>query len=79
MSTGYSAVLTWGEPGDSQVSFGTDLRHVDQELNDIEIFRPADSSNFPIPPSYAVNPGILFEYTVPSDSGLTIRTGGRMD
>ena len=79
LSTGYSSVVTWGENGDPQLQLGADLRYIARELNDVEIFRPTASNNFPIPPSYSANPGLLAEYELPVDEDWTIRTGGRLD
>ena len=79
LTTGYSSIFSWGDEGQPQLSLGNDFRLVKQRLNDIEIFAPPADSNFPIPPSYWINPGLLMEYVVPSDSGLVVRTGGRVD
>jgi len=38
MSTGYSTALTWGQPGEAQLTVGTDLRYLEQELNEINDF-----------------------------------------
>jgi len=78
-STGYSAIFAWGEEDTPQLSLGTDFRFVDRELNDIENQRPADRWNFPIPPCYSANPGIMTEYAFPTSRGWSLRTGGRFD
>lgn len=79
LSTGFSNLVTWGQPGDRQVTAGVDLRYINQELNDIENQRPPDSSNFPVPPSYSTNPGIFLDYVAPLSSVLTVHTGSRAD
>lgn len=80
LSTGFSAITNWGTDEDEpKLSIGVDLRYVAQELNDVEILRPQESNNFPIPPSYAANPGLLAEYEVPIDHDWRVRTGGRID
>jgi len=78
-STGYSAIFSWGQEGTPQLSVGTDFRYIKRELNDIEDQRPPDRWNFPIPPCYSANPGIMAEYALPGDGGWNLRTGGRFD
>lgn len=39
MSTGYTSALTWGQRGEAQLTAGTDLRYLKQELNEINDFQ----------------------------------------
>ena len=79
MTTGFKSLLTWGDNSAPRLSLGTDFRYIDRALNDIEILRPPESNNFPIPPCDLANPGLLVEYAVPVSSEMTVRTGGRLD
>lgn len=84
-STGYQALMSWGDATDSRFTTGLDMRYVHQELNDIENQRPSElltgrSRNFPIPASFSMNPGVLAEYQHSFlDNRLRLRSGGRVD
>ena len=86
-STGFAMHATWGEQDEPHLTLGVDLRVVDQELNDVYDQRPKPDlsmsgqfqNNFPIPPSRATNPGILFEATPESEDGVRFKAGGRVD
>lgn len=79
LSSGFSSLMTWGRNGESQLTAGVDFRYVAQSLNDIENQRPPTSSNFPIPPSYAANPGVLVDWIEPLGNDVVIRAGARAD
>jgi outer membrane receptor protein involved in Fe transport len=80
-STGYRASFSWGDPDCNQLTFGTDLILINQQLNDIEdpgglLLGP---SNFPIPRSHSHDVGIFFDYTTPVSCASTVTVGGRAD
>ena len=90
MSAGYRAAVTWGQDECPQLTVGTDLIQIGQQLNDIvpptlqsipfppfEIMSPAQ--NFPIPRSHSTDVGLFAEHIRPYCNGLTIRTGTRVD
>ena len=76
-STGYRAAFGWGDPEGPNLTIGTDLRYVKQELNEIasgrigiNVFRNVNS---PIPKSRWSNPGLFLER---SRYGLALRAVG---
>ena len=86
-STGFTAALTWGEPGTIQTTVGSDLRHYQQSLNETQT-RPAGSGGFLtatedavtlIPKAESTNPGLFAELVLPASDRLTLRTGARAD
>jgi outer membrane receptor protein involved in Fe transport len=91
MSAGYRAAVTWGEADCLQWTIGTDLIRLGQQLNDIEPdtervvpFPPFPSftvpgMNHPIPRSQSLDIGLFTEQIWPYESGLTFRTGARVD
>ncbi len=90
MSAGYRAAVTWGQPGDEQLTIGTDLIRNGTQLNDIVPARTstipfppfvvtAPSQNFPIPRSHSIDVGIFAEHAQPHGDRLTVRTGARVD
>ncbi len=87
VSTGFTWAATWGEPGQIQTTFGTDLRHYEQSLDEVQI-RPAGSGLFRtatedtvalIPASESTNPGLFTELVVPTGGRLKVKTGARVD
>lgn len=78
-SMGYRSEVTFGHPGQRQSSFGVDLTHVRQRLNDIEPLLPMDDNNFPIPPSYSVDGGLYVEDITPVNDAVTVTAGARVD
>lgn len=78
-SMGYRSEVTFGHLGQRQTSWGVDLTHVKQQLNDIEPFLPDDDNNFPIPPSYSVDGGLYVEDVTPVNDIVTVRAGARVD
>jgi outer membrane receptor protein involved in Fe transport len=90
MSAGYRGAFTWGDAGCRQLTMGTDLIRVGQQLNDIapehEVtlpFPPLQTDyplvNRPIPRSHSLDVGLFAEHGNPLDCGLTLRTGARVD
>jgi len=91
MSAGYRAAVTWGQPGDEQLTVGTDLIRIGTQLNDIvpehDITLPfppfptvtVPTQNYPIPRSHSNDIGIFAEHTQPYGDRLTVHTGARVD
>lgn len=91
MSAGYRAAVTWGEADCAQWTVGTDLIRLGQQLNDVVpdteqvipyppfIAYTIPGMNYPIPRSESLDIGLFTEQTLPFDSGLTVRTGARVD
>ena len=79
LSGGYRFSQTIFEPGGSQVTFGTDLIVLNQELNDIEPFSPSDDNNFPIPRSSQVDVGVFVETVEKLTERTTVTSGARVD
>ncbi len=84
MSAGYRVAVTWGEDECPQLTFGTDLIRLGQQLNDVVPDReawgvPLDGMDYPIPRSHSTDVGLFAEQVLPCDSGLTLRTGARFD
>jgi iron complex outermembrane recepter protein len=91
MSAGYRAAVTWGEADCPQWTVGTDLIRLGQQLNDVvpdtEQIVPAPpfptftvpGMNYPIPRSQSLDVGLFTEQVLPSEDGLTVRTGARVD
>lgn len=75
-STGFRSTATWGDEGSSQLSMGTDLIYLNQELNDRE---PAFSNNFPIPESYSADVGLFVEHNLTVNDRLSFASGVRID
>lgn len=81
---GYRAAFTWGEPKCPQLTVGTDLRYLQQELNELDnlfgLAPPcANMFNFPIPPSHQLDFGVFAEMVDPVDDDLLIKAGVRGD
>jgi iron complex outermembrane receptor protein len=73
---------TFGRPDQVQSSFGVDVTHVRQALNDIEPLLDIDfpgDYNFPIPPSHSTDIGLYWEEIAPISDSLTITGGARID
>jgi len=84
MSTGYRAMMSWGDAEVHQLSIGADLRFLKQEINEISSFRPplglpVSDANSPLPRSASVNPGLFIEDSLYLDDRLRIVVGGRAD
>jgi outer membrane receptor protein involved in Fe transport len=85
MSTGYRAIVSWGYPEVHQLRVGTDLRFVNQELNEISSFQilagqpKVTGANSPLPRSAWTNPGLFIEDSLCLTDRLRITVGGRAD
>ena len=83
LSTGYTAKFHWDGLCDERLIAGTDLRFVNQELNEISSGRLGffawDNANSPIPRSYSANPGLFVQYQTDSQSDTRLTTGARVD
>ncbi len=78
LSFGYRLISTY-ETCRGNVAIGTDLNILNQELNDIEPFAPADDNNFPIPRSNSVDVGVFIESTQQIAPRVTRTSGARLD
>ncbi len=86
MSTGYRFMTSWLADAREQFSLGTDLRFVNQELNEITsasglfpFIAGWPMSNSPIPDSNWVNPGLFAQYATADNSGWQTNIGIRTD
>lgn len=78
LSGGYRMESTF-LTGNGQVSVGTDLILLNQQLNDIEPEAPLFDNNFPVPRSHSVDVGIYVEDIEQIDSCWTMTAGARVD
>jgi iron complex outermembrane receptor protein len=85
-STGYRLAPSWFADAGEQLTLGTDLRFVNQELNEItsagKSFGPIaawTTANSPIPDSNWVNPGLFAQYIAPTINGWQTTFGTRAD
>ncbi|MEL6106562.1 MAG: TonB-dependent receptor [Planctomycetota bacterium] len=78
LSAGYRLENIY-ELGNGQVSWGTDLILVNQELNDIEPLGPPNDNNFPIPRSHSIDVGVFVEDVEQVTDRLSMTAGGRVD
>lgn len=83
MSTGFRVASVWGNEGSTQLTLGTDLRYIKQELNEIANGRigvnVASNANSPIPDSHRSNPGVFLDISEPVSDALDISLGMRID
>lgn len=86
-SMGFTYAMTWGQAETLQSTLGTDLRHYETSLNEVQI-RPAGSGGFQsatedvvalVPESQSSNPGIFAEVLVPVSERLKLKGGARVD
>jgi outer membrane receptor protein involved in Fe transport len=82
-SIGYTAAISWGDPEETELTLGNDLRVVTQALNEFgsgrigaNIFQNANS---PIPKSQSIDPGIFLAAQSQVRERLKIRAGLRAD
>jgi len=82
-SQGFKVASTWEKSDDREVTAGVDLRHVEQQLDEVASgrigFNVFTDANSPVPESESVNPGLFVEQITQSSDELSIRTGGRID
>lgn len=83
MSTGYAVATTWGAAGETQLTAGTDLRHIRQSLDEVASgrigFLRIQNANSPLPESESTNPGIFLSSMLPVGERLDVLTGARVD
>lgn len=66
MSTGYSAAMTWGEEGCTNLTVGTDLRYLRQNIDEFDQTTVFNPSGLPVPPgNYMFSNGLLENFPVP--------------
>ena len=82
-SQGFKVASTWEKSDDREVTAGLDLRHVEQQLDEIASgrigFNVFTDANSPVPHSDSINPGLFLEQVASKSDDLTIRSGGRID
>ncbi|MCA9266099.1 MAG: TonB-dependent receptor, partial [Planctomycetales bacterium] len=78
-SSGYRMDTTWYDDLGHSVTLGSDLTHLQQQLNDIEVFLPPNDNNFPIPPSFMTDVGLFAESSQEIGDRFVFRSGGRLD
>ncbi len=78
-SIGYRLAVTWGEDKHAQLTAGFDLRYLTQRLDEFDtIF--GITSDFPVPRSHMVDPGVFVDGTLPlCDNRLILKAGARAD
>ena len=64
---------------DRELSIGTDVIYLNQELNDIEPLLPPNDNNYPIPRSDSIDVGIYAENRRTINERLSITSGARVD
>ena len=83
MSTGFRTAASWGDNETSQLTAGSDLRYVKQELNEITSGRffanVWDNANSPIPKSHSSNPGLFVQYVNSEIARVSLTGGSRID
>ena len=77
MEANYIRFNAWG--GEKQISVGTDLIWLNQELNDIEPLAPAASNNFPVPRSYSIDVGLYVQQIEQWAPRFSVTSGARVD
>ena len=77
-STGYRFAWDVHLSPEETVTVGTDMIHLDTELNDIEPLLPPDDNNFPIPASYSNDAGLFVEHYA-DYSPVRLTSGARVD
>lgn len=92
MSTGYRTAVSWGDFKCRQLTLGTDLIRISEQLNDVlpvrDVFvgfpppgqiSTVDSQNFPVPRSHSNDVGLFFDWFETPQSWLKVNVGGRLD
>ncbi|MCA9213205.1 MAG: TonB-dependent receptor [Planctomycetales bacterium] len=77
-STGYRFSWDFHLSPEETIVVGTDMIHLDTELNDIEPFLPPNDNNFPIPASYSNDAGLFVEHHA-DYTPVRLTSGGRID
>lgn len=79
LSAGYRMQSTYLY-GDSQLSIGTDMIYLNQELNEYDFFDPdPNDNNFPIPRSYSMDIGAFIEHITQWNEDVVLTAGARVD
>lgn len=83
LSAGYRMAFDWELADDVQLTAGTDLRFLKQELNEVSTgffgFLPFTDANSPIPRSHTTNPGLFAQLSQNPVEGLELTLGTRVD
>ncbi len=82
LSTGARAAAMWQLSPQTELSAGTDVRVLRQELDEISSLVnliPITDRNSPIPDSVSVNPGLFLKLTDQTWDRLTLESGARAD
>lgn len=83
LSTGYTAATSWGQAEETQLTTGTDLRYLRQDLKELDNFTLSGNmyknQSAPVPGSYSANPGVFTELLLPVEDRLTLKAGARAD
>ncbi|GAB5516278.1 TonB-dependent receptor [Rhodopirellula baltica] len=79
MSAGYRFEATYFSDG-AQLSVGTDMIYLNQELNEYDFYDPDPTdNNFPIPRSDSIDVGVYAERIVRANEDLVLTAGTRLD
>src|SRR5205085_67645 len=79
ISPGFRNAITWGEDKHPQVTAGVDLRYLSQHLNEFDFFQRVARTNFPIPQSHSIDPGVFADGVLPLGDRWTLKAGVRVD
>ena len=80
MSSGYRAALTWQDTIVGDMTAGTDLRYLRQNLNEFnDLFGGAISVRAAIPDAHWSNPGVFWETRRTLHEWIDVSTGARVD
>ena len=79
MSTGYRLAARWGDETTGQLTAGSDIRYLKQELNEITSSNAWTNTNSPIPRSHSSNPGLFSEFVIQKADRLVLKSGVRVD
>jgi iron complex outermembrane receptor protein len=83
MSAGYRVATAWEQDNAGRLTLGTDLRFINQELNEIAsgpfITKPPPTANSPIPDSNWCNPGVFLQETWQASDTWYFDSGVRTD
>lgn len=76
---GFREAMTWGEDKCVQLTLGADINVVRQQYDEFDSFNFSVPSNFGIPKSRMIDPGIFVDGALPVGERVLVRLGTRVD